>query len=71
MIENGLHWQQDINFNEDHGRKRDAAAQNFSVLNKIALGILKQNPTKKPINRKRKVAGWDHDFLLELLMQDL
>lgn len=71
MIENGLHWQLDINFNEDHGRKRDVAAQNFSVLNKIALGILKQNPTKKPINRKRKVAGWDHDFLLELLMQNL
>lgn len=70
-IENGLHWQLDVNFNEDYTRKRNVAAQNFSLLNKIALAILKNNSTKKPINRKRKVAGWDNDFLWQLLMQDL
>lgn len=71
QIENGLHWQLDVNFNEDYGRKRKIAAQNFSLLNKIALAILKNNPSKRPVNRKRKVAGWNNDYLRELLTQEL
>ena len=70
-IENGLHWQLDVNFREDDTRKKNVAAQNFSLLAKIALAALRSNQTKKPINRKRKVAGWDNQFLWELLTVNL
>jgi predicted transposase YbfD/YdcC len=45
-IENALHWTLDVAFNEDNSRKRQGyAAQNFSVLNRIALNLL--NPSCK------------------------
>jgi predicted transposase YbfD/YdcC len=30
-IENNLHWQLDVSFNEDESRKREYATQNFST----------------------------------------
>lgn len=66
-IENGLHWQLDVNFNEDQTRKKDTAARNFSLLAKIALAVLKKDTRKAPINRKIKMAGWDNDYLWSLL----
>lgn len=68
-IENKLHWVLDVAFREDHSRKRAGyAAQNFSVLNRIALNLLKQEKTsKRGIKGKRLKAGWDHDYLLKLL----
>jgi len=70
-IENNLHWQLDVNFHEDYGKKKNTAAQNFSVLSKIALATLKHSKKKAPINRKRMMAGWDNEYLWELLLQDL
>src|ERR1039458_8885489 len=47
-IENKLHWVLDVGFGEDLDRKRAGyAAQNFSVLNRIALNLLKQDKTSK------------------------
>jgi len=68
-IENKLHWALDVSFGEDLDRKRAAnAAQNFSVLNRIALNLLQQdNSTKLGIKGKRLKAGWDNDYLLQLL----
>lgn len=68
-IENKLHWVLDVAFNEDHSRKRVGhAAQNFSVLNRIALNLLKQDKTcKVGIHGKRLQAAWDHPYLLKLL----
>ena len=41
-VENSLHWVLDVGFNEDHSRKRAGfAAQNYSLLNRIALNLLK------------------------------
>ena len=59
----------DVAFREDHSRKRAGhAAQNFSILNRIALNLLKQETTsKRGIKGKRLKAGWDHDYLLNLL----
>ena len=43
-IENKLHWCLDVAFSEDASRKRTGnAAQNFSVLSKIALNLLRQD----------------------------
>jgi hypothetical protein len=42
LIENSLHWVPDVAFDEDNSRKRSGfAAQNYSVLNRIALNLLK------------------------------
>ncbi len=66
-IENNLHWQLDVSFGEDDTRKTGNAAQNVSLMNKIALMAIKKNPRKGSIKGKRKAAGWDQEFLCELL----
>jgi predicted transposase YbfD/YdcC len=68
-IENSLHWILDVAFNEDSSRKRAGyAAQNFSVLNRIALNILKNDTaTKRGIKGKRLKAGWDENYLEKIL----
>ena len=68
-IENKLHWVLDVAFGEDLSRKRaDHAAQNFSVLNRIALNLLKQDKScKLGVHGKRLTAAWDHPYLLHLL----
>ena len=57
-----------VSFGEDMGRKTGNAAQNFSLMNKIALMLLKKSPRKGSIKGKRKAAGWDTEFLCELLL---
>jgi predicted transposase YbfD/YdcC len=68
-IENKLHWVLDVGFSEDLCRKRAGhAAQNFSILNRIALNILKQDKSsKRGIKGKRLNAAWNHPYLLKLL----
>ena len=70
-IENGLHWQLDVTFNEDDDRKRKNSAQNYSLIAKMTLNILKnhQHKDKKAsIKRKRMKAAWDENYLKSLLM---
>ena len=68
-IENKLHWSLDVAFNEDLNRKRALyASQNFSLINKIALNLAKNEKTcKLGIKSKRKIAGWDENYLLKVL----
>ena len=66
-IENNLHWQLDVTFNEDGTRKTKNAAQNFSLISKIALAQIKNSTRKGRFKMKRKVAGWDEKFMEELL----
>ncbi|QTE56585.1 ISAs1 family transposase [Mucilaginibacter rubeus] len=68
-IENQLHWQLDVGFAEDYNTTRNSqAAQNLAVVRKIALNILKADKTSKAsIKAKRKMAGWNHKFLLTLI----
>lgn len=66
-IENNLHWQLDVTFNEDATRKKKNAAVNFSLLNKIALIAVKKDESKGSLKGKRKRAGWDDSFLEKLL----
>lgn len=67
-IENNLHWQLDVNFAEDDSRiQKRHAAENFAMLRRIALNLLKRHPSKHSINTKRLLAGWNIDFLQEVL----
>lgn len=68
-IENQLHWQLDVSFREDASRKRkDHAAVNFNSLLKLTLTMLKKDTTTKVgIKSKRLKAGWDNEYLLQIL----
>lgn len=68
-IENRLHWQLDVSFQEDQSRIRKGHADaNFSLLRRTALSLLKNNHTAKlGIKNKRLKAGWNDEYLLEIL----
>lgn len=69
-IENELHWQLDVTFREDHCRIRKGNADvNFSTLRRTALTLLKNEKTAKlGVKNKRLSAGWDEDYLLQVLV---
>ena len=68
-IENKLHWCLDVAFSEDASRKRTGnAAQNFSVLSKIALNLLRQDKqTRQGLKGKRLKAAYDNNYLVKIL----
>ncbi len=67
-IENGLHWPLDVVFQEDLSRTRkDNAPQNLATLRHLSLNILRAHRKKSSLNLKRRRAGWDDTFLLELM----
>jgi hypothetical protein len=59
----------DVSLGEDLDRKRAAhAAQNFSLLNRIALNLLEHGKTcKLGIEGERQKAGRGNEYLLQLL----
>jgi len=69
-IENSLHWQLDVTFDEDQCRIRKGHAdQNFSILRRTALSLLKNESSQKVgVKNKRLVAGWDEDYLKKVLL---
>jgi predicted transposase YbfD/YdcC len=68
-VENKLHWQLDVSFNEDQRRIRKGhGAENYSRLCRLALNLLKRDRSVKiGIHGKRLKAGWDEPYLLRLL----
>jgi predicted transposase YbfD/YdcC len=76
QVENNLHWTLDVIFSEDASKKRAGnSAQNFSLISKVALNMIgnhqdTRNRGAKKISakRKRKMAGWNNDYLLEILL---
>lgn len=68
-VENNLHWQLDVSFDEDRRRiRKDHGAENFSRLCRIALNLLKNEKTAQcGINTKRMCCGWGNDYLLKVI----
>ena len=68
-IENKLHWVLDVQFNEDQSRIRSKnSAENMAILRHLTLNILKRDKSvKRGVKAKRKLAGWDHAYLAQLL----
>jgi predicted transposase YbfD/YdcC len=66
-IENNLHWQLDVVFNEDDARTRkNYGPQNLAVIRRMALDILRAHPDERSISRKMKRAAWSQEFFFEL-----
>ena len=68
-IENSCHWVLDMTFKEDDCRIRCGdGAQNFAILRRIALNLVKQDKSGKSSVRTRRLkAGWSIDYLQKLL----
>jgi len=67
-IENNLHWQLDVSFDEDNNRvTKRHGAENLSLLRKLALTLLKRHPDKRSIACKRLAAAFNPSFLEEVL----
>ncbi len=68
-IENKLHWILDVQFDEDDSRVRKGhAPQNLAIIRHIALNLLnKEKTVKAGVKRKRNKAGWDNEYLEQIL----
>ena len=68
-VENNVHWHLDVTFGEDQSKIRAGyGAENFSLMRKAALNLLKADQSLKcGIENKRKMAGWNPDYLLKIL----
>ena len=67
-VENSLHWVLDMSFGEDRQRKRAGmAAENFALVRKFSLNILRRDKGKGSLVTKRLKAGWSIDYLFSLL----
>jgi predicted transposase YbfD/YdcC len=68
-VENKLHWVLDVAFREDDCRcSVGHSAKNFAMLRQFALNLIRQEPSKKSVQRKQKIAGWVEEYLLEILL---
>lgn len=72
-IENSLHWVLDVTFREDASRlRKDHGPENLALLRRLAVGLLHNEDTSKVgVACKRKEAGWDNEYLLQVLSASL
>jgi predicted transposase YbfD/YdcC len=67
-IENGLHWALDVVFREDRSRIRAAnAGANLAMVRRVAVSLLRRAPGRGSGVTKRLKAGWDDDYLLQVI----
>jgi predicted transposase YbfD/YdcC len=68
-VENGLHWSLDVVFGEDQARMREGnAAENFSILRRIALNLLRQEKSVKAGMKNRRLLACCDDAYREKLL---
>jgi predicted transposase YbfD/YdcC len=63
-----MHWLLDVEFKDDLSRYRTGhGAKNMAVVRRFALGLVRANKSKGSVKTRRKKAGWNTNFLLEIL----
>ena len=63
-----MHWLLDVEFSDDLPRYRTGhGAKNMAIVRRFALGLVRANKRKGSVKTRRKSAGWDTKFLLEIL----
>ncbi len=66
-IENNLHWVLDVSYREDENRSRkDHTAENLAWIRRLTVSLFAQDGTRVGVKCKRKMAGWDDDYLLTI-----
>lgn len=67
-IENGLHWVLDVVFREDRSRVRQGnAGSNLAMIRRVAVSLLRRAPGKGSNATKRLKAGWDENYMMQVL----
>ena len=70
-VENKLHWVLDMSFNDDQCRIRKGnAPRNIAIIKKTVLNllqILKKDRPRISLKAMRKLAGWDYNFMDNVL----
>lgn len=67
-IENSLHWVLDVTFREDDSRIRTGyAPENFNIVRQLAINLLKKEPSKLSMKRKRFRASLSDKFREEVI----
>lgn len=63
-----MHWVLDVVFGEDSSRIRNGdGSENFGLLRKFVISLLKRDTSRGSLKGKRKRAGWNIKFLEKLL----
>ena len=69
-VENGLHWVLDVVFHEDLARLRSGhAPQNMAIIRHTALNLLSRARPVTSLKNRRKRAGWNQDYLDQVIRQ--
>ena len=67
-VENRLHWTLDVIFDEDQCRLRTGhGPENMSIVRHMALNMLRAPKSKTSLKVRRKKAGWNADYLGEIM----
>lgn len=62
-VENSLHWVLDVTFREDDSRVRTGyAPENFNIIRQLSINLLKKEPSKLSMKRKRFKASLSDKF---------
>ncbi|WP_442581241.1 ISAs1 family transposase [Mesorhizobium sp. ASY16-5R] len=68
LVENALHWTLDVVFKDDQSRLRKGhGAHNMAIVRHFAINLVRAMKDNRAIKRRRKVAGWDADYLASIL----
>jgi predicted transposase YbfD/YdcC len=63
-----MHWLLDVEFKDDLSRYRSGhGAKNMAIVRRFALGLVRAHKGKRSVKTRRKSAGWNPSYLLELL----
>ena len=67
-----MHWLLDVEFKDDLSRYRQGyGAKNMAVVRRFALDLVRaHHNVKLSVKRRRKLASWDPEFLLQILNLD-
>ena len=64
-----LHWVLDVTFKDDLSRVRKGhGSKNMAIVRHFALNLVRTAIDKKSLKTRRKLAGWDTDYLATLLL---
>jgi predicted transposase YbfD/YdcC len=67
-IENRLHWVLDVVFRDDLARLRTGhGPENMAVVKHMAMNLLRDAKPTTSLKNRRKLAGWNLDYLDNLI----